>query len=314
LIRLSLFSLLISCNGDGLSQEWQLDRMRILAVRATVDGATDPILGTLAEARPGDTLTFTSLTYAPDDDPIGGLLWMACLPEGPSASGCDLDPVLPTPDDDAPEDDSIIGFEPMFPPKWDIPLTALDGLPDSERAEGIAGLVNIIALPLAITESLPSPGQEPNPDAEEELDPADLAVAFKRTPISEAETPNHNPDIVDFVVSGTQIDGATGFSAQRGHIYIIEPLLADGHIETYAYTQNDGTKVFRSEEPYFSWYTEKGGAEEDGDAFFDQAFSLHPHTSVEWTAPKSPGLLTLHVVVRDRRGGMGWATLTVNVL
>ena len=44
------------CGGSDLAQEWQLDRLRILAVRATP-----------AEPRPGDTVTFDRLLYVPPD-------------------------------------------------------------------------------------------------------------------------------------------------------------------------------------------------------------------------------------------------------
>ncbi len=59
----------------------------------------------------------------------------------------------------------------------------------------------------------------------------------------------------------------------------------------------------RTEEPYFSWYTEGGS--------FDQPFSLHPSTDVEYTVPKEDFSGFLVVVMRDRRGGMAWQVLRV---
>ena len=62
---------LAGCGANGLAQAWQLDRVRILGVRATP-----------AEPRPGDRVTFESLVYTPAETQLGGVLWFACLPEG----------------------------------------------------------------------------------------------------------------------------------------------------------------------------------------------------------------------------------------
>ena len=310
MITLTALTLLLSCGGEDFSMNWQLDRIRILGARGAVEGATDPVLGTQAEASPGDVLNFEALTYAPDDDPIGGLLWMACLPEDEYSSACRDKSDIPGKDDDL-EKSGVIGFEPFFAPSWTVPDTALDSLEASARSEGLNVFVNIMAFSEAQVEAFE---QQSDGEAEDDIDTNLLEMAFKRLPISEAEAPNHNPDIIDFVVSGTPIHGSRGFTARQGKIYIIEPILAPGHIETYTYTKRDGTTEYRREEPFFSWYTENGAAKRDDRAIFDQPNTLYPHTAVEWTAPKSRGQLTLHVVARDRRGGMGWRTLSVNVL
>jgi hypothetical protein len=309
LIKLTALPLLLSCGGENFSESWQLDRIRILGARGIVDGATDPILGTRAEARPGDVLSFEALTYAPEDDPIGGLVWMACLPDDEHSDACEGNSKIPDKDDDL-EESGIIGIEPFFAPTWTVPDTALDGLDASARTEGLNVFVNLIAYPEAQMKAL----EETSDKEEKDIDTELLEIAYKRQPISEAEAPNHNPDIIDFVVSGTPIEGSRGFTARQGKIYIIEPILAPGHIETYTYTKRDGTTEYRKEEPFFNWYTENGAAKKDDRALLDQPSTLYPYSSVEWTAPKSPGQVTLHVVVRDRRGGMGWRALSVNVL
>ena len=73
--------MILGCSEDELSEPWQLDRTRILAVRPTVQGDPDIVLGTRAEGRPGETLSFEALTCTPDDEPIGGVMWIACLDE-----------------------------------------------------------------------------------------------------------------------------------------------------------------------------------------------------------------------------------------
>ena len=72
--------LLAGCTVDELSQSYQLDRLRILAVRATP-----------AEPRPGETITLEAYTYDPEDHDLG-ILWFGCLPDSADEFGCTVDP------------------------------------------------------------------------------------------------------------------------------------------------------------------------------------------------------------------------------
>ena len=311
-----IFLLGLGCRVDELSQRWQLDRTRILAARSIVDEAPDAILGTRAEGRPGETLRFESLTYSPQETPIAGMLWFACLDDGNPNDGCSVDAgdtgTAEGGADGLGTGGGVIGFEPIVAPRLPIPEDILDDIDDASRSEGISALVNIVAIPEDVMDDLKE--SDATSEAMKDVDFASLEVAFKRVPMSESLTPNHNPDIVDFVVAGQPLNGEQGFTARVGKTYVIEPLLAEGHIETYVYQTNSGVLEYRSEEPYFSWYTELGADSTEDGARFDQPFSLHPYSKAEWTAPTVPGRILIHVVVRDRRGGMGWRSLTVNVL
>jgi hypothetical protein len=116
------------------------------------------------------------------------------------------------------------------------------------------------------------------------------------------------------VVAGVALNGAIGFNAQQGHTYTIEPLLSDGHVETYEFLNGDGELEWRTEEPFFTWYSETDPTPTEKSGPFDSPESLYPYSSVEWTAPSHAGEILVHTVVRDRRGGMGWRSLRVNVL
>ena len=190
----------------------------------------------------------------------------------------------------------FIGFEPDWAPEWTVPMNALADLDESEIKEGVNAFINI---------TLTSEASDNSENTE---------ITFKRMPVSEASTPNHNPDIVDFVVAGVALNGAIGFNAQPGHTYTIEPLLSDGHVETYEFLNGDGELEWRTEEPFFTWYTETDSTQTEKNPPFDSPESLYPYSSVEWTAPSSAGEILVHTVVRDRRGGMGWRSLRVNVL
>lgn len=258
-------------------------------------------------------MLFSSLTYAPPDDPIEGALWIGCLTEADSQTGCAFDESAfndlksldknssPAEIEEAFQrlnEAGFLGLEPDWPPMWIIPDDALEGVED--RLEGVSAFVNISLLPK-------------DASALGDDDP-DLEAGFKRIAVSEATSPNHNPDIKDIVVAGTPIGDAKGFTARTGRTYILDPILEDGHIETYSYITSSGEEEQREEEPYFTWYTELGTDNKSKQARFDTDYSLYPYSSVEWTAPEVAGTIRIHVVTRDRRGGMGWRSLLVNVL
>jgi hypothetical protein len=303
---------MISCSATDMSANWQLDRLRLLAVRAEVDADPDLVLGTRAEPRPGETVLFSSLKYIPEDTTVDSTIWSACIPDFAYGFGCEIDndaieEAFGGLNDDSSYQDileafeaarnaGLIGFEPDWAPEWTVPSDALDSLSEAEAKEGVNAFINIV---LSSSTTNSSENTE---------------LTYKRMPVSDATTPNHNPDIADFVIAGVALDGAVGFNARTGSTYTIEPVLSDGHVETYEFLNGDGELEWRTEEPYFTWFTETGSSKSDNRATFDSPESLHPYSSVEWTAPSVAGEILLHTVVRDRRGGMGWRSLRVNVL
>lgn len=295
---------LAACGGSGLSQPWQLDRLRVLAIQA------EP-----AEPRPGDTVSFTSLVYAPAGVEVAGAVWFACLPQEADDFGCELDGSLleelegADPDSMSEEEllalyqeaqeAGLIGFEPGLPPSWEAPAEALEGLEGTELLEGRSAVVNLTVFPA---------------QAEGGSDPStDIEVVYKRLPVSEAVTPNHNPELTGFRVNGVGVESGGRLVVDPRYRYELEPLLTDDSVETYEYVNEEGEVEERTEEPYFSWYTEAGS--------FDQEYSLHPYSEALWTpgeawltgsAPEG-GEVRILAVVRDRRGGMAWGELTLVV-
>lgn len=295
---------LVACGGSTLSQPWQLDRLRVLAVQA------EP-----AEPRPGDTVTFSSLVYAPEGVEVAGAVWFACLPQDADDFGCELDDALLAELEAAdPETMSeeellalyqeareagLIGFEPGLPPSWEAPAEALDGLDDTERLEGRSAVINVSVFPAGV-------------DGDDDLS-GEVEVVYKRLPVSEAVTPNTNPGIEGFLVNGVEVESGGRLVVDPRYRYELEPLLREGSVETYEYLGSDGEVEERTEEPYFSWYTEAGS--------FDQEYSLYPYSEAVWTpgdawlteAPPEGGEVRILAVVRDRRGGMAWGELTLVV-
>jgi hypothetical protein len=291
--------LLASCviNGDkyprprDLVDEWQVDRTRLLAIRA------EP-----AEAVPGEVVTFEALFGSPPDDPFDlSVAWFACpVDDGGSGFGCltDLGGVdLENPDPAAFEDLGIIGFEPLLPPVYTVPADLLDDLSPEERREGRYVLVQVFGLP---PEALDDP---------ENLDFADVKSGYKRLVVSGAETPNHNPDIGAFTVDGGIVPAGAVVHLDWHQPYELGVVLQEGAIEPYVYVDSDGTTESRIEEPYVAWFSTGGQLQE--------SVTLWPYLEATWISPPAPGQEsdyggetvdrgTWYAVLRDRRGGMAW--------
>lgn len=290
---------LVACGNQGLSQSWQLDRMRVLAVKV------EP-----AEPRPGDSVSFEALYYLPDGAVLQLGLWFACIPESGAVAGCTVDQEtldrLATLDPESLSKEELaklfaelqaaglVGAEPLLAPRWTVPADALDALSDEEKLEGLTAMVNVTAMP----EGAGTDG--------------DVELAYKRFPVSLAATPNHNPGLTGFVVDETALAPDSPLQTSEGQALTITPVLAKDAIETYTFRTDEGLDEERVEEPYITWYAEGGE--------FDQPYSLYPTLDVVWTAPSasvasalSDGTVTLLAVLRDRRGGMGWAAIEVQV-
>ena len=284
-----MFFLLLACQRPEVSQPWQIDRLRILAV------AAEP-----PEPRPGDTVTFTSLVVSPDD-PVAAVLWLSCGTGG--SFGCDTS-VLQDLDFENPEtidpqtllDAGLIGAEPYWAPAWEVPTDFLDALTEDEKLEGMSAMINLTAIPESA--------------ATAEVDDLNLVEsAFKRIPVSLAPTPNHNP-----TVTGVQVDelpipeAGARIYLEPNQTYSLTIQLSDDSIEDYTYRNSGGEDETRTEEPYFTWYAQEGS--------FDQTATLWPYTTVAFTTPETPTITdpSIWVVVRDRRGGMSWYTLPVSYL
>lgn len=280
-----------ACEGPDLSQSWEIDRLRILAVKA------EP-----AEPGPGDVVTFDALVLDPEDRGLT-VMWFACLATDADDYGCGLDmsglgdlealldgvtdPSQLTPEQveelyAAMEAAGLMGVSPYFPPTYTIPEDILDGLSEAERQEGLNLMVTLMAIPDDATSD------------------ADMELAYKRVPVSDAATPNQNPDIVAFKVNDSEMLSGMAAQVTAGTEISLEPILSDTSVESYKYLSSAGEAESRTEEPYFVFYMEQGE--------MDPNYSIFPESTVQWAAPATPaeGTTWVWTVVQDRRGGMGW--------
>jgi hypothetical protein len=174
-----------------------------------------------------------------------------------------------------------------------VPDDLLDGLTDAERQEGRYVVVQLIALPNELLEQ--------GAEALQDLDFSVVVSAYKRLVVSEAATPNHNPEIGVFTVDGLPIPRDAVVTIEAEQVYDLGIALPEGAIETYTYTSSEGATEQRVEEPYASWYTTSG-------EMFEEV-TLWPYIDASWQAPKASGERGFwYIVLRDRRGGMSWYT------
>ncbi len=274
---------LLGCAADDLSQDWQVDRLRVLAVAATP-----------AEPMPGDVVTFDALIVSPAV-PLAGSAWFACSAESSSDYGCEVDLSLLSGadtgelDTEALVEAGLIGLLPYLPPTWTVPADYLDALDEQARLEGTFAMIYITAFP-----------------DQEEVSESDVEVTYKRVPVSLATTPNQNPVVSGFKLGGYDVPPGGVVKLARGEAFDLEYTMTDESVETYSYRNAEGVDETRTEEPYASWYLQEGS--------FEQTDVLWPYTTTKLHTPAEPALptQTVWVVVRDRRGGMAWASLTVD--
>jgi hypothetical protein len=297
---------LLACSLERTAEEWELDRTRVLAIRATP-----------AEPQPGETVSFDALTYSADGEL--GFAWYMCLGMEMFSTDCAPDEAalaeLQGLDWAAMDDEElatwretaaaagVLGLEPGLTPSFDVPIELLYALKSEELSEGLSLPIHLLAEPL-----------EPSGAANER------EHVLKYLPISLAETPNHNPEIEIVSVDGRHYSAAKSLVARAGESYALKPLPLEGVLETYSFVNSAGVTEERDEEPEYRWYTTggeldrwasgppHGGGSDDtggGGSFFDWV----DDGATTWIAPETAGQGTLIVVMLDGRGGMGWREL-----
>lgn len=272
-------------NGDAyprprdLSPAWRVDKLRLLAIRA------DP-----PEIRPGEGARFEALLVDPEQS-VSTTLWVACGEEEATDFGCPFDPTSLDPEATPEElaEAGIIGIEPFLPPTYTAPEDLLAGIDDERlRTEGVNVTINALALPEVAEDDT-------------EFDFNQVESGFKRLVVSEATTPNENPEIVGFQVDGIDIATDQLVLVDPAEAYELAPVLADDAVQTYEYLNIDGVVEERTEEPWASWYATDGEVTEDT--------TLPPFLESTWIAPEAPGVEgTWWVLIRDRRGGLAWTS------
>lgn len=290
-LRLGPLLLLGACviNGDAyprprdLPPQWQVDKLRILAIQA------DP-----PEIAPGGTATLSALLVDPDAT-TGLTVWAWCDASTATDFGCPLDPTRIDPGGDREElfAQGIAGIEPILAPELTADPEWLEGLDAQQRLEGVNMTVNALALP--------QDGGDTG-----SFDFNLVESAFKRVVVSEAVTPNENPTIARFTVDGVVLGPDQRAVLDPGRPYELGLELSEDAIETYLYRTSEGIDEERVEEPYAEWYATAGTV--------DEFFTLHPYLQSTWISPAAGTEGTWWAVLKDRRGGVTWVSRDFQVV
>ena len=216
-----------ACTDGELPSESELDRLRILAARATP-----------AEVAPGALVQLESLTFRPGSGPVG-VVWELCTSmECPSVERRS-DPASLLDEGELDPQAGLIGLEPELPPMFAAPPGVLDALPASEQEEGTFVRFGLSAVAW------------PDGDTEE------VEWATKDLPVSASSTPNTNP-VLSTVRVGVEdaVSGDALLLAAREHE--LEVVGLDAMAESYTYRTTDGTVETREETIDVRWYSDLG--------------------------------------------------------
>ncbi len=130
---------------------------------------------------------------------------------------------------------------------------------------------------------------------EGEDDTGDHDVAFKRVRVSTNPDPNRNPAILAFAAPAEVVRG------ERNDLTVV----AGAEARESWIDPHGGTKL---EDARFSWLISAGR--------IDHAVTYgdeRARTENRWTAPGEGDAATIWVVLRDGRGGVGWAAAEVSL-
>ncbi|WP_426748163.1 hypothetical protein VZQ01_14830 [Myxococcus faecalis] len=282
-VFISLAAALLACGPDFELQS-EIRRVRVLGIRAEPpELVLDPDTGAL----PGPT-SFTALAVAPDARPVTVTYALCRLTGNPYDGRC--------------------------PGENGVPL-----------ADGTLSLQNPdvqAVLRQALQAANPNGGATPNPD-----DPRTRAALEKGIPLfvgyeatdgsgtpegSErgvrqvlvrmTREPNHNPGVADILWNDAPLVGPLPLDQE----VVFRPTLTEGSLEVFT-----GEEGAETEQVFYSWFV-------TGDGEVKEFRSLEPvdgkpgDPTSKYETPKTPQRLTVYVVARDGRGGVGWLSREVD--
>jgi hypothetical protein len=335
---------LAACSPD-FDPASKVDKLRVLAIRAEPPEIEPEGVSTLTSLvlRPG---------FDPEDPRTTTIVHVACVPEpgNPAPTPCVMlsnlrDPTVAIAEEaqqacaagapsgawpaiqlvgieacvDATCGPAAIGGNPLPPPELVVTSAVrerFDALPAGapDRILGVQAVDLAFALEATPDELVAGVGTCPAGDVAANLarlwQTREHVLAMKRVAIRGPEAydpvPNHNPAIDRVLAGGAELDPSLATTIPAGTIFL-DPV-ALGTREAYTELDASGAPIQAKEEGWvYSWFATTGDLDE-----------LHTHDGEhdEWNVGGAPGGApgVVAVVVRDLRGGTGWAVRKVRVL
>ncbi len=269
---IAAFGLVLAC-GNDLERQSQLERVRVLAIRAE---PAELVLDPDGVSPPAPVL-LSALTFAPD----GGTATVSYALCRPGAN-------VYAPEVQCPGADGLSlagGVVDLGDPSLRAYLAADGGLVPSDPAQR-EQLARGVQLNVGYLATDGTPG-----DRGTERGVYQLSLRATRDP-------NQNPAIDEIFVHGS-----TPVQNQRLPLntkVTFTPSLAPGSIETYL----DANGQTQTEMIVYSWFATGAGKVEDFRS--QEPFQGAGKRDSDYTTAKAPESVTLYVVARDGRGGTGW--------
>jgi hypothetical protein len=301
-----LFGLLLTACGD-FSPEWQLDRLRILAISA------EP-----ATLRPGEKTKFSALVVdEPQNRPLT-FLWMGCTPDpyGSNRSPCADPEILKNPallvptllQETTPENMNIqyLGTA-LVSDDYHVPEELFSMFPEEhpQRKIGTTGMVLLMVIAEALPENhtyqdialLVQRAQDKHVDSQ---------MALFRIPVHERdEPPNQNPIISQLVVDELAYDKSALVFLEQDKEYRLRLIVPPESFEEYIEITSVSTTS--KTEALFAFFFSTCGKLENESVNIETSIRtklLTPNGKDIKPCPSS--IQKLFAVLRDSRSGQAW--------
>jgi hypothetical protein len=292
---LPLVLILGACKPDLSQDDWLIASTRVLAVKS------EP-----AEAKPGTPLTFTTLIANPlDASDASTITWQFCTaPKPPTGNNvvsaeC-LDASSLT---DAGTGSSIVAATPVNACSLFGPSTPPGGFRPRDPDE-TGGYYQPLRIDV--------PGTVPTFHLERVLcDLADASIDIA-TEFGKEYVPNANPHFAPITATmggnPVSLDGIPKSASVE-----LEARWTAADVESYAYyDRSSQTIITKRESMRVAWYVTAGRL--DTESTGRDGYDLSTVTSNVWTAPSTPGITKLWLVLRDSRGGVDYTTYDLTVI
>lgn len=285
----ALLIVLASCSDPipDFSPASLIDKLRILGVRA------EP-----ADIAPRQSTRLDALIA----DPLDGAreinsLWIICPPVSEGASSpCTQEQMVRDPTtlfSSPPDGIVVVPFQSSI--SYQAPANALDGLAEGSaaRTRGVTVAILLVVFEGHDVEALKT-GQ------------VEMQVALKQIRIAPPEASlNQNPRVGNVTLEGAEWMPDSIGEATAGMAVRLAASATDGSVETFTRVLSDGTASEETETMAFSWYTTKGT--------YRSTLNANARTgngeSIRLDLPsRANEAVTLHLVLRDARGGIDWVT------
>lgn len=206
--------------------------------------------------------------------------------------------------------------------------TMLEGVTEVAALNGTNAQLNLIVCVSGVcTSSDASEGDSPQ-ESGISLPPDQSALALKRLRVSTrpGSEVNRNPTLLGLYMNGQPVETGEELILEGGTSYQLTPWPSSTTLECYENLDGDGNVTLLSETPYFSWYATAGEFDEyftepmlitdcEDPTPMDERFDEAVNT---WSIPPLESLTTsrqtLYLVMWDRRGGLTWLVVPVQII